>query len=69
MLPFLLLLLRQCLDCVFHFFEPLCHLLDLTLFVGLGGVTTALVMRRMAKQACIPEKDPRLIGSLEFENA
>ena len=45
------------------------HLLDLTLFLGLGGVTTALVMRRMAKQAGMPEKDPRLVGSLEFENA
>jgi hypothetical protein len=45
------------------------HLLDLTLFVGLGGVTTALVMWRLRKVACIPEKDPRLVASLEFENA
>ncbi len=45
------------------------HPLDLTLFVGLGGVTTALVMWRLRKLACIPEQDPRLVASLEFENA
>lgn len=49
--------------------RPPLHLLDLTLFLGLGGVSVALVMWRLSKQACIPEKDPRLDDSLGFENA
>ncbi|MCB1162700.1 MAG: quinol:cytochrome C oxidoreductase [Candidatus Krumholzibacteriia bacterium] len=45
------------------------HWLDLTLFVGLGGLSVSLVMLRLRSVAVVPERDPRLAASLEFENA
>ena len=45
------------------------HLLDLTTFLGVGGIWMALLMRTLSKQSLIPLKDPRLAESLAFENA
>ncbi|MBC8367666.1 quinol:cytochrome C oxidoreductase [bacterium] len=45
------------------------HLLDLTTFLGIGGIWMALLMRTLGKQSLIPLKDPRLAESLAFENA
>jgi hypothetical protein len=49
--------------------SPPLHALDFTLFVGVGGIFTALLLRRLAKHSLLPEKDPRLADSLVFENA
>jgi uncharacterized membrane protein YpjA len=40
----------------------------LTCLVGLGGVCTWAVVKRMSRAALIPYRDPRLHESLEFEN-
>lgn len=45
------------------------HLLDLTLFIGFAGLTMALVLWRLRRRSIVPERDPRLAASLEFENA
>jgi hypothetical protein len=45
------------------------HLLDLTTFVAVGGIWTALLLRTLGRQSLIPLKDPRLAESLSFENA
>ncbi len=45
------------------------HLLDLTLFLGLGGLSASLILLRLRGRSVIPERDPRLAASLEFENA
>jgi len=45
------------------------HLLDLTTFIGIGGIYFALLMRTLGKHSLIPMKDPRLGESLSFENA
>ena len=44
------------------------HLLDLTSFVGIGGLFVAAVVRKMGSCSLIPERDPRLGESLGFEN-
>jgi len=45
------------------------HLLDLTTFVGIGGIWMALLLRTLSRGSLIPLKDPRLAESLAFENA
>ncbi len=44
------------------------HPLDLTCFLGIGGVYIAILVWRLKKNALIPVKDPRLDESLAFEN-
>ena len=44
------------------------HLLDLTCFVGIGGLWFAAFANRMRGHALVPTKDPRLSESLAFEN-
>jgi len=44
------------------------HLLDLTCFIGLGGLFIAVMAWLLRKRALIPVKDPRLEESLAFEN-
>ena len=43
-------------------------LVDLGLFVGMGGLFFAFVFQRMSRHALIPVGDPRLPESLQFEN-
>jgi hypothetical protein len=43
-------------------------LMDLTTFVGVGGVFIFAIGRAMNKHALVPVKDPRLHESLAFEN-
>jgi len=43
-------------------------LMDLLVFVGIGGLFTASVVRRLGAHALVPAKDPRLAESLGFEN-
>lgn len=45
------------------------HWLDVACFLGVGGVYFAVVLRAMESHALIPVGDPRLVRSLEFENA
>jgi len=45
------------------------HLLDLTSFVGIGGLYLAILLRTLGRHSLIPLKDPRLAESLAFENA
>lgn len=45
------------------------HLLDVSCFVGLGGLFVAGVVHRAGAQLLIPNGDPRLDESLTFENA
>jgi hypothetical protein len=49
--------------------ESSVHWLDVTCFLGIGGVYLAVVMNRMTKHPLIPIGDPRLSRSLTFENA
>ncbi len=44
------------------------HLLDLTCFLGIGGLWIGAFANRMRNRALVPEKDPRLADSLAFEN-
>jgi hypothetical protein len=44
------------------------HLLDVTTFLGLGGLFAAAVTWAMVRQALVPTNDPRLPESLVFEN-
>ncbi len=44
------------------------HWTDLALFVGLGGLFLAAVVRPMGRHALLPERDPRLGEALTFEN-
>jgi len=44
------------------------HFVDLTCFVGIGGFFVAVLARRLGKAALVPERDPRLVESLAFEN-
>ncbi len=44
------------------------HLLDLTTFLGVGGVFLAAVGWRMARDPLVPVRDPRLLESIAFEN-
>jgi hypothetical protein len=48
-------------------FSP--HWLDLTCFLGVGGVYLGVVLRLVAGHALIPVGDPRLVRALKFENA
>jgi hypothetical protein len=43
-------------------------LMDLAVFLGVGGFFCAAVLRRLGKHPIVPLKDPRLSESLEFEN-
>ena len=45
------------------------HVLDLSVFLGLGGLFAAVLLRRLARHSLIAEQDPRLPESLVFENA
>lgn len=44
------------------------HILDALCFVGVGGVFVGAVVSRLARHSLIPERDPRLVESLAFEN-
>ena len=50
-----------------HGFAP--KALDLTTFVGVGGLFVAMVGRALSRHALVPVRDPRLDESLGFENA
>ncbi len=43
-------------------------LLDLTTFLGIGGIWVAAFAHRLRDRALVPTKDPRLADSLTFEN-
>ena len=43
-------------------------LLDVTTFLGIGGLFVSVFSRLLARHALIPVKDPRLPESLAFEN-
>jgi len=43
-------------------------LLDLTAWVGIGGLFVAAITNRMKNRSLVPERDPRLAESLAFEN-
>jgi hypothetical protein len=43
--------------------------LDLTCWVGIGGVVIAGVLWILGRQSLVPERDPRIDESLGFENA
>ncbi|MEW6235564.1 MAG: quinol:cytochrome C oxidoreductase [Candidatus Omnitrophota bacterium] len=45
------------------------HLLDITCFIGIGGLYFALAARIAKGRALLPIRDPRLEESLNFENA
>lgn len=53
-----------------HGHEPAAplHLTDVALLAGLAGVFVAAILRAMARQALLPERDPRLNEALSFEN-
>ena len=44
------------------------HLMDLTSFIGIGGVVLWVFTQGLMKSAVVPVKDPRLAESLAFEN-
>lgn len=51
-------------------FGPLAfHWLDVTCFLGVGGIYLAVVLHRMEGHPLIPVGDPRLVRALKFENA
>jgi hypothetical protein len=45
------------------------HALDLTVLVALGGIVTGGILFGLRKNSLIPERDPRLEESVNFENA
>ncbi|MDP7031468.1 MAG: quinol:cytochrome C oxidoreductase [Gemmatimonadota bacterium] len=51
-----------------HLAELSFDVLDLTCFLGVGGMFVAAVGNKLRTRALIPEKDPRLGESLAFEN-
>jgi hypothetical protein len=48
---------------------PRLHLLDLTCWLGIGGLWLAAVTVAAGRNSLVPTKDPRLNESLAFENA
>jgi hypothetical protein len=44
------------------------HFLDITTFIGIGGVFLAVVLKKLCSKPLIPTGDPRLTESLTFEN-
>lgn len=49
--------------------SPVPHLVDLTLFLGLGSFFLAAAAFALRGRSLVPERDPRLEESLAFENA
>jgi hypothetical protein len=49
--------------------NPIPHVLDLTLLVGLGSWFLAAVAFAIRGRSLVPERDPRLAESITFENA
>lgn len=47
-------------------FHP--HLMDLLTLLGIGGISSAVLIRLMVGPALVPTRDPRLAESLSFEN-
>jgi hypothetical protein len=45
------------------------HILDLTCLLGIGGLFVAFAVHRLRHHPLVPEKDPRLAESLQFESA
>jgi hypothetical protein len=45
------------------------HLLDVTCFLGIGGIYIAGLARLAGNRPLVPMQDPRLKDSLLFENA
>ena len=44
-------------------------LLDVLVYVGLAGLYSTVLIWRLGRTSLVPEKDPRLVESLAFENA
>lgn len=44
------------------------HIMDVTAFIGIGGVVLGVVFKNLTQAALIPVKDPRIQESLAFEN-
>jgi hypothetical protein len=44
------------------------NLLDVTAFLGVGGLFVATLARQLGDRSLIPRRDPRLVESLAFEN-
>jgi hypothetical protein len=44
-------------------------LIDLLVYLGIGGVYATVVLWRLSRASLVPERDPRLAESLAFENA
>jgi hypothetical protein len=44
-------------------------LLDLTVYLGISGLYSAVLIWRLGRASLVPENDPRLTESLAFENA
>jgi hypothetical protein len=59
----ILWLIMPSLDGKFHL-----AFMELALFLGIGGVFVAVVLRKAAHDALRPVHDPRLADSLAFEN-
>jgi hypothetical protein len=45
------------------------HVIDITVFVALGGIVIGGILFGLRNRSLIPERDPRLEESLNFENA
>jgi uncharacterized membrane protein YjjB (DUF3815 family) len=44
------------------------HLMDVTAFIGIGGVVLSVILKNVMAAPLIPVKDPRIQESLAFEN-
>jgi hypothetical protein len=51
-----------------HSHDASLHILDLTTFIGIGGIFLAVFAKRLLNSPLIPLGDPRLAESLRFEN-
>jgi hypothetical protein len=54
---------------ILHAHGPAPSLLDLTTFLGVGGLFVAVIGLRLRRHAMVPLRDPKLARSLSFENA
>jgi hypothetical protein len=44
------------------------HIMDITAFIGIGGIVMAVILKNVMASPLIPVKDPRIQESLAFEN-
>lgn len=69
------MILMQFLDIHFivmptlHHHGPHFHWLDLTTFIGIGGIFVAGFVYRFKKDAMVAHKDPQLTAAMEYDNA